>query len=270
MLRYLPTFTRHAPIYPRSLARPAIYTRRANYKVTHLYDAQHCTATRGRMRLIHFYAMRLLDLLLIGMVALPLIPILAFIALLIKLDSRGPILFVQERVGSKPLIVDWQIVWRVQSFRMYKFRTMVHNADPTIHESYIKSFVKGTADASTAQEAKFKLVDDPRITRVGQILRRCSLDELPQLWNVLQGEMSLVGPRPVPTYEVDEYAECHYARLAARPGLTGLWQVKGRGNVSFDEMIQLDLKYVRAQTLWLNIKILALTVPAVFAGRGAV
>lgn len=239
------------------------------YKVTYLYDAEHSTTTSGRARVFHLYTMRWLDMLLIAFAIIPLLPLVLLIAVLIKLDSRGPVLFVQERVGSRPILKNGQIIWQVQSFPIYKFRTMVHNASPGLHEAYIKHFVNGTAEASAGQLAKFKLLDDPRVTRVGSYLRASSLDELPQLWNVLKGDMSLVGPRPVPVYEVNEYAERHYARLAARPGITGLWQVKGRGNVSFDEMIRLDLEYVHSQTLWLNLKLLIITLPAVLSGRGA-
>jgi lipopolysaccharide/colanic/teichoic acid biosynthesis glycosyltransferase len=114
-----------------------------------------------------------------------------------------------------------------------------------------------------------KLTNDPRITRIGHLLRKTSLDEIPQFLNVLRGEMSLVGPRPVPTYEVAEYQAWHYQRLAAAPGLTGLWQVTGRGQVSFDEMIEMDIEYVRNKSLWLDLKILVLTVFVVLSGRGA-
>ncbi|MGH9896190.1 MAG: sugar transferase, partial [bacterium] len=117
--------------------------------------------------------------------------------------------------------------------------------------------------------ARFKLSNDPRVTRVGRVLRRMSLDELPQLFNVLKGEMSLVGPRPVPLYEVAEYGESDTERLAALPGITGLWQVRGRAEIPFSEMVRLDCEYVRNQSLWLDLKILAATIPAVVSGRGA-
>jgi lipopolysaccharide/colanic/teichoic acid biosynthesis glycosyltransferase len=237
----------------------------------YLDDVEHSTATSGRMRLFHFYSMRFLDLLLVGVAVIPLLPLLCLIAILIKLDSCGPVLFVQQRVGSRPILKHGQIVWQVQTFAIYKFRTMIHNANSTLHETYIKDFVRGTVDVhSEGQAPKFKLANDPRITRIGHILRSSSLDELPQLWNVLKGDMSLVGPRPVPIYEFNEYTERHYARLAARPGITGLWQVKGRGDVPFEEMIRLDLEYVKSQSLWLNLKLLILTLPAVLTGRGAI
>ena len=146
---------------------------------------------------------------------------------------------------------------------------MMNNADQSLHQEHIKHYVQGTLTAAEESNAAVKIKDDPRITRVGHILRKTSLDELPQLINVLKGEMSIIGPRPVPLYEVAEYQEWHYQRLAAYPGLTGLWQLDGRGEVSFEEMIKMDIEYVQKQSLWLNIKILALTPFAVLSGRGA-
>jgi lipopolysaccharide/colanic/teichoic acid biosynthesis glycosyltransferase len=189
---------------------------------------------------------------------------------MIKLDSPGPVFFVQERIGSKRRKKDGRTSWEVQKFRLYKFRSMVKDADDALHRAHIKAFVEGTIEGHAGSHAPVKLGADPRITRIGHILRKTSLDELPQILNVLRGDMSLVGPRPVPEYEVAEYREAwHHGRLATIPGLTGLWQVKGRGQVSFEEMIQLDLEYIRDQSLWLDLKILWLTIPTVLSGRGA-
>jgi lipopolysaccharide/colanic/teichoic acid biosynthesis glycosyltransferase len=146
---------------------------------------------------------------------------------------------------------------------------MVTDADPAVHEAYIRDFVAGRVQASPETGGKFKLTNDPRVTRVGRILRKFSLDELPQLLNVLKGDMSLVGPRPVPPYEAAQYGNGHRRRLAAIPGITGLWQVKGRCLVSFEEMIHMDLEYVRNASLLLDLKILLLTIPAVLSTRGA-
>ena len=146
---------------------------------------------------------------------------------------------------------------------------MVRDADPSPHHAYIKAFIEGRIEASDEAGAKFKLTGDPRVTQVGRLLRRTSLDELPQLLNVLKGEMSLVGPRPVPIYEAADYQAWHYERLMALPGITGLWQVQGRCQVSFEEMIRMDIEYARHQSLWLDLKILFLTLPAVISGRGA-
>jgi len=199
-----------------------------------------------------------------------LLPLMLVAALLIKLDSSGPVFFLQERIGSKRRVQDGQIRWEVQKFKIYKFRTMVKDADDSLHRAYVKAFVHGSVEALSDSAAPFKLNADPRLTGIGHFLRKTSLDELPQLINVLIGDMSLVGPRPVPEYEVAEYREVwHHGRLATIPGITGLWQINGRGQVSFEEMVQLDLEYIRRQSLWLDLKILLVTVPTVLSGRGA-
>jgi lipopolysaccharide/colanic/teichoic acid biosynthesis glycosyltransferase len=147
---------------------------------------------------------------------------------------------------------------------------MLPDADSVpLHEEFIESFVKGTAQAEAGDHPMFKLQGDPRVTMVGRILRATSLDELPQLFNVLGGSMSLVGPRPVPKYEVDLYEEHHRERLAARAGMTGAWQVQGRGRVSFEEMMELDLDYVRRQSFAVDLALLARTLPAVWRKAGA-
>ncbi len=218
---------------------------------------------------LNLICMRLLDLALIVLATPLLLPLCLLIALAIRLDSRGPALFIQERVGALPTIQNGQLVWKVTPFRMMKFRSMIHNADESLHREHIKRYVQGTLRVGEDADAAMKIARDPRITRMGHLLRKSSLDELPQLINVLRGEMSLVGPRPVPLYEVAEYEEWHYKRLAAYPGLTGQWQLDGRGESSFEEMIQMDIAYVKQQSLWLNLKILALTPWAVLSGRGA-
>ncbi len=223
----------------------------------------------GRENKRYYYAKRLLDIILV-ILALPLLcPLFLLIALFIKLDSAGPIFFVQERAGTRKRCRAEQVVWQPETFSIYKFRSMVHNADQSVHQAYIKAFVEGDLAANHAEgKPKFKLVGDPRVTRIGRLLRKTSLDELPQLFNVLKGEMSLVGPRPVPRYEADLYREEHYERLMALPGLTGLWQVKGRGEVTFDEMMALDIEYIRNRSLGLDIWILLMTLPSIVFGRG--
>ena len=223
----------------------------------------------GRNNSLYFYSKQCLDVVLALVLFILLLPLMLLIAMLIKLDSPGPIFYIQERVGTRRRSRGGQTIWEVQNFKVYKFRSMVYNADPTLHQAYIKAFVEGRAEMSEANGGKFKLINDPRVTRVGRILRKTSLDELPQLFNVLKGEMSLVGPRPVPTYEVAQYQAWHHERLATLPGITGLWQVKGRCQVTFEEMIRMDIDYVRQQSLWLDLKILLLTIPAVLSGRGA-
>lgn len=196
-------------------------------------------------------------------------PLLILVAVAIKIDSRGPVLFHQDRVGAKRSVRDGAIVWEATTFRMHKFRSMFSDVDDEVHSKHVKAFVQGAAEASGKDGSTFKLVDDPRATRVGRIIRRTSIDELPQLLNVVAGEMSVVGPRPLPIYEVEHHEPPQMERLHALPGITGFWQVFGRGKVRFEEMIRMDLYYVRNQSLWLDLKLLALTIPAVLSGRGA-
>ncbi len=223
----------------------------------------------GRDSSLYYYCKRTMDMVVATLALLLLLPVFLLIAILIRLDSAGPVFFVQERVGARRRSKHGRTVWKIENFRVYKFRSMVQDADPTAHQAYIKAFVNGSVEASDEGGPKFKLSNDPRVTRVGHILRKTSLDELPQLVNVLKGEMSLVGPRPLPTYEVAEYQAWHRERLAALPGITGLWQVQGRCDVTFEEQVQMDIEYVRNQSLWQDIRILMSTIPAVVSGRGA-
>lgn len=223
----------------------------------------------GSESLFYDVLKRCLDILLATALIILFLPLLLLIAVLIKLDSQGPVIFNQERVGAKRHRFGNRRFWVVQNFTFFKFRSMVQDADPSLHEAYIKEFVEGRAQASPESGGTFKLTNDPRVTRVGRFLRKFSLDELPQLFNVLKGDMSLVGPRPVPTYEVAGYQARHHNRFAALPGITGWWQVKGRCRVSFEEMIRMDLDYIRSASLWLDLKILFLTIPAVLSRRGA-
>jgi lipopolysaccharide/colanic/teichoic acid biosynthesis glycosyltransferase len=218
---------------------------------------------------LYFFCKRCMDLCLATLVLILLLPLLLLIALLIKIDSSGPVFFTHERVGAKRLQVQGQAKWVITHFRMHKFRSMIQNADSAAHEAYIRDFVEGRVQPNNGARGKFKLTNDPRVTRIGRVLRRTSLDELPQLFNVLKGQMSLVGPRPVPPYEVACYRPGHRKRLTALPGITGLWQVNGRCQVSFEEMIHMDLEYIREASLWLDLQILVRTIPAVVFGRGA-
>lgn len=189
-------------------------------------------------------------------------PFFLAIALAIKFTSAGPALFRQERFGED-----------LKPFLFYKFRSMHVNCDDAIHKAYVSRFIAGGADVSGSSMAKRqlrKIARDPRVTPLGRILRRTSLDELPQLWNVLRGDMSLVGPRPCLRYELEQYSARHKSRLiGVKPGMTGLWQVTGRSMSSFDEMVQLDLVYLKERSFWLDIKILLRTPLAVISGLGA-
>jgi lipopolysaccharide/colanic/teichoic acid biosynthesis glycosyltransferase len=154
---------------------------------------------------------------------------------------------------------------------MLKFRTMHSDADQRLHHEFVSSFIKVNGHVhKLGNNGLFNLANDPRITPVGRMLRKTSLDELPQLWNVLRGDMSLVGPRPPLPYEMEQYQPWHRRRvLDAKPGLTGLWQVAGRSRTTFDEMVRLDLRYARTRSLWTDIKILLATPAAVISGKGA-
>jgi lipopolysaccharide/colanic/teichoic acid biosynthesis glycosyltransferase len=180
----------------------------------------------------------------------PAVAVSAIVAILIRISSPGPILFRQERVGL-----------RARPFVMYKFRTMYHGADTQVHEEYFKRYLHGEV-APGQSRAIYKLRRDPRITPIGGILRRLALDELPQLLNVLKGDMSVVGPRPPLAYEVEHYSPRDRLRLSVKPGITGLWQIRGRDVVDFATMVDLDLEYIQRQSLRLDIAILLGTVPA--------
>ena len=222
-----------------------------------------------RNRELYFLCKRSTDVVLSALLLILLAPLLCLIAVAIKLDSAGPVLFVQERVGARRRVTRSRTTWEIGCFRCLKFRSMVAGADQAVHQAYIHAFVHRQLATPEGAGVKFKLAQDNRITHVGRLLRTTSLDELPQLVNVLKGEMSLVGPRPVPPYEAAEYTESDNERLAALPGITGLWQVKGRAEVPFDEMIQMDREYVHRQSLWLDLQILVATIPVVLSGRGA-
>ncbi len=188
-------------------------------------------------------------------------PLFAVIAIAIRLTSKGPILFKQDRVGQYG-----------EPFSFLKFRSMYFQNDARIHRDYVRRLIsgKGVTKGDEKNAPVYKLKDDPRITPVGRFLRKTSLDELPQFFNVLRGEMSLVGPRPPIPYEVEVYEIWHRRRfLEAKPGITGLWQVEGRSRTKFDEMVRLDLRYVKTWSPWLDIKILLRTPAAVLKGNGA-
>jgi lipopolysaccharide/colanic/teichoic acid biosynthesis glycosyltransferase len=204
-------------------------------------------------------ACRVLDIAVAGILLLVLAPVLAVIAIAIRLDSAGWVVFRQQRLGRD-----------LRSFTINKFRTMSAGVEEETHRAFVVALINGEDPRQGDEDAPmFKMTSDARVTRVGAFLRRSSLDELPQLWNVLRGDMSLVGPRPPIAYEVEHYPPHWFARFAVKPGLTGLWQVSGRSELTVEQMIELDVDYVRRRSLWLNLQILARTVPVVLFARGA-
>jgi exopolysaccharide biosynthesis polyprenyl glycosylphosphotransferase len=200
------------------------------------------------------------DIIIASITIILLTPLWLIIALVIKLDSRGAVFYKQERVG-----MDGRI------FLFYKFRTMRVGADDATHREYQQRYIAGRAEATLVEGERpaYKLVADARITRVGRLLRRLSLDELPQLLNILRGDMSVVGPRPPIPYEVEAYQLWHRKRLDMKPGLTGLWQVSGRNRLPFDEMVRLDLFYIENWSLLLDLKIILRTLPVMLRGDDA-
>jgi lipopolysaccharide/colanic/teichoic acid biosynthesis glycosyltransferase len=201
-------------------------------------------------------ARRTLDVSVAGTVLLVLVPVIVLAALAVRLNSPGPVLFRQRRLGRN-----------MRPFTVLKFRTMKADADSAVHREYVRQLI-GTQPEEPAREGLFKLAVDDRITRVGRFLRSWSLDEVPQLWNVLRGEMSLVGPRPVIEYEVEQYPDWYLRRFAVKPGLTGLWQVSGRNELSYEDMVRFDIEYAERRSLWLDLRILARTALVVMRRQG--
>jgi lipopolysaccharide/colanic/teichoic acid biosynthesis glycosyltransferase len=206
-------------------------------------------------------AKRAIDIVGSSAALLLLSPVLAVTALLVKLSSKGPVIYRQGRLGQFG-----------QLFEFLKFRSMRVDSDPNIHQEFMKNVIAGNHDGRSTDSDKpvYKMTNDQRITPIGRFLRRSSLDELPQLFNVLKGEMSLVGPRPPLMYEYQEYQLWHRRRvLEVQPGITGLWQVQGRSRISFNDMVRLDLRYVRTWSLWLDLLIMLKTPGAVLLGDDA-
>lgn len=215
--------------------------------------------TKKRLPLV---VKRVIDVLGSASLLLILSPLLALIAAVIKLTSKGSAVFQQQRLGQFG-----------SRFNCLKFRTMYSNNDPKVHQEFIQQFIAGQSggeDSDPAKPAVYKITNDSRVTPFGRFLRKTSLDELPQFWNVLRGEMSLVGPRPSLPYEFEIYDIWHRRRvLEVKPGVTGLWQVSGRSRTCFDDMVRLDLRYTKSWSIWLDLRILLATPLAVFRGEGA-
>ena len=204
----------------------------------------------GNESILYSTTKRLIDIVgsLCGIILLS--PLFLIVAILIKLeDPKGKVFFAQERNGRYP-----------KTFKMYKFRSMVHNAE---------ELLKDLMDRNEQTGPVFKINDDPRITKVGKFIRKTSIDELPQLFNVLKGDMSLVGPRPPIPHEVDQYNSYQMQRLAVKPGLTCIWQLSGRNNIGFDEWVEMDIEYIKTRNLWLDIKLIFKTVGVLFGDDNA-
>lgn len=228
------------------LANPALYP-----DVLHQHEAK-----KGSLMV-----KRAMDIIGSSLALLFFSPLFVLIAVLVKLTSKGPVFFKQQRLGQFG-----------KTFTCLKFRSMHANNDLKIHKEFMKNVISGAYNGKVNGKTGpvYKMTNDPRITRVGRILRRSSLDELPQFINVLKGDMSLVGPRPPLAYEYEVYDLWHRGRvLEVKPGITGLWQVRGRSRVSFDDMVRLDLQYARGWSIWLDLQILAQTPRAVLLGDGA-
>jgi lipopolysaccharide/colanic/teichoic acid biosynthesis glycosyltransferase len=200
-------------------------------------------------RRIYFFVKRIMDITLSVMGLLILFPVLLITAAAIRMETKGGILFTQLRTGKNG-----------KTFKMYKFRSMCMDAEKKRKELTDRNEIEGPI---------FKIAKDPRITKVGKIIRRFSIDELPQLVNVIKGEMSIIGPRPLATYETEEFTEYENLRHKVKPGLTCLWQISGRSDTTFEQMIGLDLKYLRKMSIFTDIRILFKTVGVVVLGKGA-
>lgn len=203
---------------------------------------------------------RIVDLLFTLLILLPFCLVVVIVAVAIRLDSAGPVFFRQKRVGLNGI-----------EFTIYKFRSMYVNNDNSVHREAIVKYMNGDKlNENSAGELSYKQVEDPRVTRVGRFLRRTSIDEFPQFINVLRGEMTLVGPRPPLPYEVEYYGARDWLRLCGKPGLTGTWQVYARSRVPFQSMVEMDLAYLKQQSLWQDLKLIALTIPVMIKGSGGV
>jgi lipopolysaccharide/colanic/teichoic acid biosynthesis glycosyltransferase len=240
----------------------------------------------------YYLAKRLFDFCAALALLILLAPLFLLISIAIFVYSPGPVFFIQERVGAQREYKNGRLGWRTVRFPCYKFRTMKLNADSSIHQAYIKALIENDeeemeavqkaatrprrvvsqdqlAAAQNAATLPRKLVNDTRVILPGRLLRKLSLDELPQLWNVVRGDMSLVGPRPAIPYEVDMYKPWHKLRLQAQPGISGLQQVTARCTTDFDEQVKLDLAYIGQQSMWLDLKIAIKTPLAIIFARGA-
>ncbi len=253
-----------------------------------LYPRPYVASTGGNEA--YYFVKRVTDIILACLLLVMSAPLMLLIAVLIPIDTVGPVLFRQTRIGSRRVHRNGRTVWEPYQFTMFKFRTMEDGAAADIHRQFMQAFIHNDEVAMNSIKAElgdavpqaeqngsngksngtpYKIHADPRITRVGKVLRKTSLDELPQLINVIRGEMSLVGPRPPLPYEMKEYKTWHMRRFAAYQGITGYWQIAGRSTVSFDNMVEQDIWYTEHQSLLLDFKIMLLTPLKMVKGKGA-
>ena len=224
-------------------------------------------------RKVYYFVKRVMDVSIALVLLIILSPLLVLICLAIAIYSPGPIFYLQERVGARRITRGKSTYWKQETFYCYKFRTMKVNADSTIHQAYVQALIENDKEKMSVLQGEStqirKLVNDPRVTRPGKLLRKLSLDELPQFWNVLRGDMSVVGPRPAIPYEVKMYKPWHRRRLEAQPGITGLQQIIARSTADFDQQVQLDIEYIEHQSIWQDIIIILKTPFVILSTRGA-
>jgi lipopolysaccharide/colanic/teichoic acid biosynthesis glycosyltransferase len=241
-----------------------------NARAAFLEESAECIERSAREEQIYYFAKRVVDVIVALGLLIVLLPVFLVIAIIIRLDSDGPVIYSQKRVGCRIRRVGNTLRKEVYPFTFYKFRSMYAKSDEKAHKEFIAAYIRNDmAQMACLQQVPvtgnglYKLNGDKRITRIGKYLRSTSLDELPQLWNVLKGDMSMVGPRPAIPYEVEMYEPWHRQRLYTIPGLTGLWQVTDRNSATFDEMVKLDLEYIENQSFWYDMKIMLKTPVAV-------
>jgi lipopolysaccharide/colanic/teichoic acid biosynthesis glycosyltransferase len=225
-------------------------------ELKHTLPRQARVSTAAEGRRLHYWLKNVLDVAIALVTLVAFAPVLLIVALAVKLDSPGPAIFKQNRVGKD-----------CKLFTVWKFRSMHVNADDAPHREAIQKLVEGEPAATVNGQGFFKPVDDPRVTRLGKFLRATGLDELPQVINLVRREMSVVGPRPAIPYELDLYKDWYHRRLGVRPGVTGLWQVRRHDTQNFDDVMRLDLEYIDSFSIWLDLKIILLTVPMILFRR---
>ena len=225
--------------------------------MSHVAFVERGRSAGSRVSTVTAVTTRVRDIVLASILLVAFAPLLLIVAISVAVSSPGPIVFRQQRLGRDGV-----------PFTMLKFRTMTEDCDDVAHREFVAGMFD-TDGAAPAKDGMFKLTDDERVTGVGRVLRRMSLDEVPQLLNVVAGQMSLVGPRPALSWEVELLEPRHFARFRVKPGLTGLWQVRGRSRLSMPEALELDIEYVRRRSFWLDLGILFRTIPVVLSGRGA-